>query len=693
LQAAAELLDDFRDGVFFVPLAPIREPQLVASTIAQALGIKEQGERLPAEQLKVYLHEKQALLVLDNFEQVAPAAPLIAELLAAAPGLKAIVTSREALHLYGEREYGVPPLSMPDLKRLPPIERLTQYEAVRLFIERAQAVRPDFAVTAENAPAIAEVCARLDGLPLAIELAAARSKLFPPRAMLARLDRRLALLTGGPRDLPARQQTLRDAIAWSYDLLDAAEQAIFARLGVFVGGCTLAAAEAVVGDNGETDTEVSVFIAQEAVLDGLSSLVDKSLVKQIEGVGDEPRFVMLETIREYALDRLVTSDEEDVVRQRHAAYVLGLTEAADLQWTGAAQQAWLDRLGIEYDNVRAALEWFKANEDYEHLARLSAALTWFWWIHGPLSEAGSWTEQVLRSRSHLSAPTLAKALVECYVLPLPTTEWSRLMGESIAIYRELDDRCGLAYALTRLGGGLYFGGNDVDAQAPLEEALALSRTIGHKPVTAEALTGLGQIALAQGDSVRATTLLEESLLLYRELGNTYETSTVLNYLGDAARLLGDYTRATALFAESLALRQEMGDRRGSAAMLLNLGMVAVAQGDITRAIALLAESLDIFRELGWQQGIGWALFGLGMVAYAIGRAEHVARLLGAEEVLRETLDYQIWPTWRAEHDRTVAAARAALSEEAFGAAWAAGRALPPEQAITEALRVSEPAGS
>src|SRR5262245_47692373 len=299
LQAAAELLDDFRDGVFFVPLAPIRDPQLVAAAIAAALGVKEAGDQPLPELLKAHLRGKQTLLLLDNFEQVADAARLVAELLAAAPHLKAIVTSRETLHLYGEREYGVPPLSLPDLRRLPPIERLTQYEAVRLFIERAQAVRPDFAITTENAPAVAEICARLDGLPLAIELAAARSKLFPPKALLARLGNRLALLTGGPRDLPHRQQTLRDAIAWSYDLLDVAEQALFARLGVFVGGCTLETAQAVLSDDDRTDGEVAVFIRSDTIPDGLVSLLDKSLLKQSEGADGEARFTMLETLQEY----------------------------------------------------------------------------------------------------------------------------------------------------------------------------------------------------------------------------------------------------------------------------------------------------------------------------------------------------------------------------------------------------------
>ncbi len=335
LQVAAEMIEHFKDGVFFVALAPITEPGLVPLTIAQSLGIKEIPGRSIVDSLKDYLQPKSLLLLLDNFEQVISAAPLVAELLMASRELKVIVTSREGLRISGEREYPVPPLELPNLKQLPPLESLSQYAAVELFLQRAKEVKPEFRITNDTAPAVAEICYRLDGLPLAIELAAARIKLLPPRAMLARLEHRLEFLTGGARDLPERQQTLRNAIAWSYELLDENEQKLFRRLSVFVGGCTIDAVEAVAGDNP----------AQTSILDQLGSLLDKSLLQEVDGTNNEPRFVMLETLREFGLEQLEASGEQDIVRHRHASFFLALAEQAEARLESAGQVQWMNADG------------------------------------------------------------------------------------------------------------------------------------------------------------------------------------------------------------------------------------------------------------------------------------------------------------------------------------------------------------
>src|SRR5947209_1862334 len=390
LQVASDLLDDFADGVCFVPLAHVRDPELVVPTIARALGIKEAGERPLLDLLQASLQHKRLLLLLDNFEQVVAAAAGLAELLASCPQLKILVTSRAVLHIHGEHEFPVPPLALPDLNDLPQSQTLSQYAAVALFLERAQAARPDFELTPANARAIAEICVRLDGLPLAIELAAARVKLLPPQALLARLEHRLQVLTGGARDVPARQQTLRNLLAWSYDLLDGKEQQLFGRLSVFVGGGTLEAVEGLSTALGDLPAYV---------LDGLTSLIDKSLLRQTEQEGQEPRLLMLETIREYGLEVLAASGEMESTRRAHATYYLALAELAELELGGPQQGVWLDRLEREHDNLRAALQWTieqgEAGGSMEMALRLGGALRRFWWGRGHWSEGRNFLERAL----------------------------------------------------------------------------------------------------------------------------------------------------------------------------------------------------------------------------------------------------------------------------------------------------------
>ena len=401
MQAAADLLDDFPDGTFFVPLATLTEAELFLPAVAETLGVKETGEQPLDESLKDYLSERRLLLVLDNFEQVLGAAPAVTELLAAAPGLKVLATSRAPLGLYGEHEFPVPPLTLPDLKRPPPLERLTQYEAVGLFVERARAVKPDFSITNESAPAVAEICVRLDGLPLAIELAAARIKMLPPKAMLQRLGSRLKLLTGGARDLPERQRTLRATIEWSYALLDEGEQLLFARLAVFSGGRTLEAIEAIC--DAEGDLPVDAF-------EGVSSLLDKSLLRQEEGPNGEPRFVMLETIHEYAREKLEESAEAEEIKRAHAEYFLTLAEEAYPELKGANQLEWLESLEAEHDNMRAALSWALERKEVEVALRLGGALWWFWSVRGYHSEGRRWLEEALAIDGRVSPESRAMAL-------------------------------------------------------------------------------------------------------------------------------------------------------------------------------------------------------------------------------------------------------------------------------------------
>src|SRR6266571_7626136 len=408
LQVAAELSDLFTDGVYFVNLAPLSDPTLVVSSITQTLGLREVAGQPLLEHLKRELQQKQLLLVLDNFEQVVSAALQVADLLAASPKLKVIVTSREVLHVRGEQEFPVPPMAVPDPAHLPDMVALAQYEALALFIQRAQAVKPDFQVTPANARDIAEICVQLDGLPLAIELAAARIKLLPPKALLARLSERLAVLTSGPHDAPARQQTLRNTIAWSYNLLEAQEQRLFRRLSVFVGGCTLEAIEAVY-------TALETSTSTMSTLDSVAALIDKSILQQTEQEGVQPRLVMLETIREYGLEALTASGEMEVIRQAHALYYVTLAEKAEPELGGQQQAEWLERLEREHENLRAAMQWsLEAGEDghsREMALQLGGALRRFWIVHGHWSEGRNFLERALAESKGVPASVQVKALV------------------------------------------------------------------------------------------------------------------------------------------------------------------------------------------------------------------------------------------------------------------------------------------
>src|SRR6266566_2688221 len=549
LQVAAELSESFADGVFFVDLAPLILPSLVIDAIAQTLCIQEAVGQTLLDRLKEHLQQQQQLLLVDNFEQVLSAASQVADLLAACPRLKVLVTSRFVLHVRGEQEFAVPPLAVPSPTHVPDPVALSQYEAVALFISRAQAVKPDFQVTHANALAVAEICAHLDGLPLAIELAAARVKLLPPQALLARLGKRLAVLTSRERDRPSRQQTLRNTIAWSYHLLDADEQRLFRRLSVFAGGCTLQAIEAMCSTLGDQ---------VEPVLDAVASLIDKSLLQQTEQEGEEPRLLLLETIREYGLEVLAASGEMEITRQAHALYYLRLSEEAEPELAGPRQAMWLERLEREHDNLRAALQWgLSPGEDghrREMALRLGGALRQFWIVHGHFSEGRNFLEQALVESKGVHASVQVKAFVTAANLANHQSDNDRTEAhaqKSRALYQELGDTQGIALSLRLLAGVAGRRGTLTAARMLNEGALALFREVGDKEGAASSLNNMGLLALAQGEFAEARALLEESLACHRELGNKAGMAHALSALASVLfESQGDPTTIRALLEES-----------------------------------------------------------------------------------------------------------------------------------------------
>lgn len=721
VQVAAGLNDKFESGAYFVSLAPTRQPGLVASAIASALGIREAKDRPLIDSLKDHLRDKQMLLLLDNFEQVIPAAPLVAELLSACPRLKVLVTSRMALHLRGEHEFAVPPLALPDPKHLPSLEMLSQNAAVALFIQQARAVKHDFVMTGESATVIAQICIRLDGLPLAIELAAARIKVLSPQAILERLKSRLQVLTGGARDMPPRQQTMRKAIAWSYDLLDEEEKRLFRRLAVFVAGFTLKAAEALSDGAGGQELDV---------LEGVSSLVNKSLLRQGEQAKGELRFMMLETIREYGLERLAEGGEAEELRRRHAAFYLDVVEDAEPELRGPRQSEWLERLESEHDNLRAALRWSKESGEAEVGLRMAAAPRRFWEIRGHLSEGRGWLEEMLTLAGlELASPSLlAKAFYAAGALARCQSDYKQAvthLEQALALYRHVQDRRGIATSLNSLGLLAHDQNDYAKAMALLEESLALYKEAGDEQGIASSLEFLGIVALDQGnyeqsvvfqeesvsirrklkdklgvasslnnlgvvaldyaDYKRAAPLFEESLVLFREVGDKLGIASSLNNLGEIAQYQGNYDRAAAFYTDSLTLFREVGDKRDIATLLSNLGDIARYGADYQKATELYAESLRLRQEVGEKWSIAYCLEGIAYIAVALEKPEWAARLLGAAEALREAVGAQIPPTRQAEHEHNVAATLSALSETSFRQAWTQGRVMVLEKLTTCAL--------
>jgi predicted ATPase/class 3 adenylate cyclase/Tfp pilus assembly protein PilF len=685
LQAAADVLEKFSDGVFFVALATITEPELVASTIARALGVKESAEQPLMESLKSYLHYKHLLLVLDNFEQVLEGAPVVAELLGACPKLKVLATSRIPLKLYGELEYPVPPLTLPDPRVMPPLEVLTQYEAVRLFVERARAIKADFFVTNENAPAVAEICTRLDGLPLAIELAAARTRVLPPQNMLERVGNRLKLLKGGARDLPTRQQTLRGTIDWSYELLEEEEKILFGRLSVFSGGRTLEAIEEICDPEGELEA-----------LERVESLLEKSLLRQEEGVGREPRFVMLETVHEYAREKLQESGEEQEIKRAHAQYFLTLAEEANPELKGPDQLEWLERLEAEHDNMRAALSWASERKEAEVALRLGGALSWFWSVRGYQSEGRRWLEEALAIEVRGSPEVRAMALAGVGALALELGELDRVheaCEEGLQLLAH-EAREASEAKLCLLGYLGWVGWEREDyrqATRLFEESLALSRQMSDTWWLATSLSKLAFVSHSQGDYEKATELYEQSMDLFREQGDKQSLASCLNNLAMMVYSQGDLGRAGKLTEEAVALQRELGTRGGVSVGLYNLGWIALLQDDLGRAADLYRESLSLSWDAGLNPIVQWALEGFACAAGVKGEADRAARLWGAAQALHETKGIPRDTDFLAESDARISAVRSGMGEEVWEEAWRKGWVMTLDEAVSYALKGEEKA--
>lgn len=641
IRAGEALEECFAAGVAFVPLVAVANPKLVTSTIFQALGGRDPGdEGNILHLLRRLLANRLLLLILDNFEHLLPAAPTIADLLAHAPRLKILVTSRAVLRLSGEHRVPVAPLSLPDLDPVPSPDRALHGDAVRLFVQRGRGARPDFALTAANAPAIAAICQRLDGIPLAIELAAARLTHLSPAAILDRLDRpgptHLPLLTGGPRDVPPRQQTMRNAIAWSDALLEDGERALFRRLAVFVGGFTVESA-AIVCETDET-----------ATLDGIAALIDASLVRDDGDVGGEPRYGMLETIREFGLERLAASGEEDAIRERHARWCLALTTLAGPLVKGSHAGPWLERLEREHANLRAALAWIADRGDTTVFLQLAGSLAWFWEEHGHVVEGGRWLEAALAVAKDAPAA-------------------DRLRG------------------LSGAGTMAWYQGDFARATHWHEQALTLARQVGDHVAEAVALNDLGVQAMEVSDHDQAILRLEQSLTVARTTTASRPVLSALHNLAQVARLRGDHADAIRRMEETMALAREHGDTWLLARGLTAIGHLLCDVGNLERAAASFRGSLDIGRAHDNVGDIVDAIEGLARVGAISGHSAPAAGLFGATAALRAASGMPYSPSDIAYFEPVWSRLRTDLGDEAFGAATAAGQRLPLAAAIAEAL--------
>jgi len=639
LAVAAGAADEFPDGAVFVGLAALADPALVLPTVAQALGVRESGDRPLADRLGALLGDRCLLLVLDNLEHMVEAAPGLAELLAACPRLKILATSRVVLRLSGEWAHSIPPLALPEAVRPLDLAKVAGHEAVALFVQRAHAADPTFALTTENAATVAEIVRRLDGLPLAIELAAVRVRSLTPAALLGLLSDRLRLLTGGARDLPDRQRTIRDAIAWSHDLLSPAEQACFRRLAVFTGGFTLQAAEAI-GEEGHS----------VATLDLVASLVDQSLLQRREDVAGQPRYLMLETVREFGLECLAASGEGEAVRERHAAYFVARAEAlgAFLPWQPDTAGA-VRRLDIERDNLRAALEWASTRDAVTTFLRLAAALHQYWVLTGRLVEGRAWLDRAVDVSER--APARLRAAVMCADAWIAQSQGDHARAEELS-----------------------------------EVGLELSRTEGDVTAIVFALTVLGFAAEGEGRFARARALYMEALALGRQLGNPGWMAWSMRNLGNQARFSGDFQTAERELTEAHALFRGAGYDFGAAVALSEIASIALRRREYARAAELWHERLS----LSWDDmGLRWCLEGLAEVALASGEARWAARLFGAAETHRERLGVVLKPRQVSGYEQAVANARATLGVEAFDALWVEGRRLSSDEARAEAVRVAD----
>jgi predicted ATPase/class 3 adenylate cyclase len=729
LHLAREIGLELADGAVFVPLAAITDPTLVPVAISNALELAEGPGDAPRQLVLDQLQDRHLLLVLDNFEQVMGAAPFVADILKHAPRVLVLATSRERLHVRGEQELPLPPLALP-APRLSEaaagvpmpltIEEIGCSPAVQLFVARAQAGKPGFALTDDNAQTIAELCRRLDGLPLAIELAAARVRLLSPQALLERFDRRLDVLSRGARDLPDRQRTMRDTIAWSYDLLDPDEQRLFANLSVFVGGATLSAVCAILSDTADSGADQ---------IDLLELLADKSLLRIVDS-DDEPRLFMFETIRDYACERLSESGENDIIAQCHADFYLAFAEEAEPRLAGREQSAWLSRLERDQANLRAAITWLRAHGQPEKALRLGAALWRFWWLRGDVGAASALLEELLGEVGAGDPALRAKALTGAGVLAESQGDWdraARLHEESLQISQCNGDLLGVAWSLDNLGVVEINQGNYDRASDLLEEALTVAEQAGNAASIATALIDLEQIAHARGDSAKSVSLLTRSLELFRAIGDESYIARALNNLGGVYFEAGDFDRARELFSESLALHRSIGDRQAIASTLNNLAEVAKEIGDTEAALSLsresyslaieggnrlyaaiaseclgalnalqgvarlaeahYRESLNLYRAVRDQQGTVSSLVGLASAAQASGDARRAVSLFAAASAIYDANSAIAFP----DVESQLQALRFELGDACFDSVWQTAKTIPLDSVIDEAaIRANPP---
>src|SRR5579864_421982 len=680
LQVVTEMGDDFAGGVCFVSLSAVNRNESITNAIAQAIGLRE----VPGQSSRASLNEyvrgltQPLLLLLDNFEHLLSAGSDVAELLTLNPNLKVMVTSQALLHIYGEHELPVPALAAPDLLSVPQApEALTRFAAVALFLERAKAVKHDFTLTKENVKAVAAICVRLDGLPLAIELAASRVKLLSPTAMLARLESSLNLLTGGARDLPVRQQTLRGTVNWSYSLLNTAEQSLVRRLSVFAGGCTLEAVEAVCDTKGDLGIDV---------LDGMSSMVDKSLIQQLEQPSPEPRFLMLSTIREYALERLVEGGEEFATRRAHAAYYIVLAEACgeDL----SPRPEWLERFDLEHQNFCDALEFLIRTSDADWGMRLGTALFHFWETREHFAEGRAFLDRLLHLPGAVQLKMRARLLFCASVIAGSQGNFDasqQLQEESLASCRELQDDRGVAVSLNALGVTARERGNLETAGSLFEQCVAKRRELGSPIDTARALSNLANVVQLQGNYGRAHALYDECLAIFHEVGDTTGVAWTLNYLGDLARESVDSIASRSYYEQSLSAFRQLGDDWGIASALCDLATLNAAESKHDDAERLYRESIKIFQDLEHKRGVARVLECFAVSAAARSRPEQSLRLAGAAAALRQRIGAPLIPAEQSRVEKKLETARNMLTNASGLEAWSSGWEMSVEEAIQEVL--------
>lgn len=680
LAAAPLAAEGFPDGTVFVSLGTVRQDAAVMPAIAHALGLEPLPGVSPEERLRETLRDRRLLLVLDNFEQVVTAGPGLVDLLSDCPGIHALVTSRIRLNLRGERLLSVPPLAVPEVVSGPAdsvdVEAVSRFDAVRLFCERAQEVDPDFKLDEPNAAVVVEICRRLDGLPLAIELAAARIDTLSPRRLLDQLrspDRaaRLELLASGASDLPARQQTLRDAIAWSYDLLDESDRAAFRYLSACVGGFDFAAADYLLASNAENPT-----------LDRLEALLRRSLLTR-ETVDGEPRFAMLETLREFAAERLAASGEADRCAEQQARYFLGFAEAAAAGIGGREQRRWLDRLEREHPNLLAALAWFYQHAPGEGL-RLAANLGRFWHVRGYLAEGRHWITSLLSAEEEGALPR-ARALLALVVLEDLRREARPRLEEAIEIFRTRGDENGLALALSWLAHLFQLTGQPTRDRSLAEEALRIARRDADPRTLATVLNHLADIDVRDGNFEDAQAHFAESIALWRALGDRLATCRTVTNRGNLARLQGDFDAARACFEEALSIQRAMGYEAGAAWQLSLLGNLARLRGDLIAARSALEDAVSAARELGGEHIRAVLILFLGQLLLAEGTLERGINLVAAAQSLAPNLKFTLDADEQADLDAQLTAARDALSEERYVRAWSTGEASSISEVIDLAL--------